>query len=106
MHEIANKFNVSTDTISKINQGITKAYHLDNYSYPIRTLSIGKAINKTKLSGQDVEDIRELLITTDMSFVEIGEIFGVSQSTISGINSGVTKSYHSDNITYPVRRIK
>lgn len=102
--EIGKKFQVGRDVISDINAGKTKAYYLENQNYPIRSLSQTKAQKKTKLTQAQVEEIISLLLDTTKSFREIGRIYGVCQSTISGINSGKTKTYYIENFDYPIRK--
>lgn len=46
--QIALKFNCSQSTIIDINRGKTKAYRLDNYSYPLRSTNLGHSISKKK----------------------------------------------------------
>lgn len=48
-----------------------------------------------------VFEIQELLKTTTLSNVELGQIYGVTDPTISDINSG--RSWHNSKINYPIR---
>lgn len=48
-----------------------------------------------------VIEIQELLKTTTLSNIELGEIYGVTDQTISDINSG--RSWHNSEISYPIR---
>lgn len=92
LEEIAKKYNVSYTTISKINRGIT--YIQKDYSYPIR--------KKRKKTSTDYNSIIQLLLTTKLSFTDIGKKFNLSTSTIGRINSG--KIHHIDNLNYPIRQ--
>lgn len=58
----------------------------------------------SKLTLQQVEEIRQILSDTDniQSFSEIGELFNISGSVISRINIG--KSWYDSNIDYPIRK--
>ena len=92
LEEIAKKYKVSYTTISKINRGIT--YTQKDYSYPIRK-------NKKK-TLTDYDSIIQLLLTTKLSFTDIGKKFNLSVSTIGRINNG--KIHHMDNLNYPIRQ--
>ena len=48
-----------------------------------------------------MNDIIELLKTTDYSFTKIGEITGIDRKRISKINSG--EIYYKDELKYPIR---
>lgn len=102
--EIGQKYGVKRDTIGDINAGKTKSYLLENWTYPIRSLSRTKATKKMKLSKEQVEQIVGLLLDSSKPFYEIASMYGVSSSTISGINSGRTKSYYIQGINYPIRK--
>lgn len=102
--EIGQKYGVKRDTIGDINAGKTKSYLLDNWIYPIRSLSQTKATKKAKLSKEQVEEIIGLLLDSSRPFYEIANMYNVSSSTISGINSGKTKSYYIEDINYPIRK--
>ena len=102
--EIGQKYGVKRDTIGDINAGKTKSYLLENWTYPIRSLSRTKATKKMKLSKEQVEQIVGLLLDSSKPFYEIASMYGVSSSTISGINSGRTKSYYIQDINYPIRK--
>jgi len=45
-------------------------------------------LNPCKLSSSDVERIKELLVSTQQTLVEIGQIFGVSKTTILNVKKG------------------
>lgn len=48
-----------------------------------------------------VFEIQELLKTTTLSNVELGQIYGVTDQTISDINSG--RNWYNSKISYPIR---
>ena len=104
LKEIGEKFKVHQDTISDINSGKTKAYRLENWKYPIRSLSKCKAAKKARLSKEQIEEIIALLIDSSKSVRQIANLYNVSPSTITGINTGKTKTYHLEEIDYPVRK--
>lgn len=52
-------------------------------------------------SYEDVDEIVALLQTTKLSNIEIGEMYGVSDQTISDINNG--RTWMKDDIVYPIR---
>lgn len=77
---------------------------LFNTLYPngYNITSGGNSVNTNTLKNMDdVIKIRQLLKTTKMSNSEIGYLFGVSDQTISDINSG--RIWFSDDINYPIR---
>tara|TARA_R110000868_G_scaffold41066_1_gene140753 strand:+ start:331 stop:837 length:507 start_codon:yes stop_codon:yes gene_type:complete len=45
-------------------------------------------LNPCKLSSSDVDRIKELLVSTQQTLVEIGQIFGVSKTTILNVKKG------------------
>ena len=51
----------------------------------------------------DVKEIQELLKTSALSNIDIGNMYGVSDQTICDINSG--RLWHNDSISYPIRNI-
>lgn len=58
----------------------------------------------SKLDLSKIEEIEELLLTSNLTNTEIGERFGVSENTICAINTG--KSWYRDGIDYPIRQTK
>ena len=61
------------------------------------------AITASKLNWEQVHEIKKLLSESYKSQQEIADIYGVSQRTISGINSG--QSWLEDGYIYPLRKI-
>lgn len=55
-------------------------------------------------SYETVEEVIELLKTSTKSNIEIGEIYGVSDQTISDINNG--KTWRKDGLSYPIRQTR
>ena len=98
LKEIAEHFNCKPITISNINQG--KHYFDESIDYPIRK----EQVKTSKITPEQVLEIINLIRTTNLSFVKIGEKFNLSCSTIGRINSG---RYHKqENLTYPIRKTK
>lgn len=60
--------------------------------------------NKSKFKPEDIQEIHSLLLNPRITMKEISVAFGVSYKTISYINTG--KSYHNDNIDYPIRKFQ
>lgn len=99
-NDIAKKFSVGVDTISEINNGKTRV--LDGYTYPLRKKSykeknfcidcgkpicrgskrcvVCKGIRKRKVDRPSKEELKDLII--NLSFVKIGEIYGVSDNAV------------------------
>ena len=99
---ISRKYNVGTSSVRLINQGKHK-YCPKDIEYPVKT---GFSIKKNSLARYNKEeekmnDIIELLKTTDYSFTKIGEITGIDRKRISKINSG--EIYYKDELKYPIR---
>lgn len=108
--EIGEKYNLSLPTIKRINAGIT--YFDVNLKYPLRDDSLSKQVksknttkNHLKLSEQELKEVHELLLNTNLTMDKIAENFIVCQSTISQINLG--RGYpHLEGYTYPIRKSK
>lgn len=99
---ISKKYNVGTSSVTLINQGKHK-YCPKDIEYPVKTSS---SIKKNSLARYNKEeekmnDIIELLKTTDYSFTKIGEITGIDRKRISKINSG--EIHYKDELKYPIR---
>lgn len=98
LSQLAKKYNISKRQVLRINQGISRAA-LDE-KYPIRK---NPNING-KLTGQDVDNIIDLLKYTYRFNGDIAREYGVEVHTISKINDGT--AHHRDNIQYPIRNWK
>ena len=57
--------------------------------------------NHSKLSEENLKEIIFLLQTTDLTNVQIGERFNVSENTVCGINTGYF--WKNDSLRYPIR---
>jgi len=97
--EIAAQYHVEARAISRINKGM---YHrCVNEEYPIRECA--NTSNRPKLSYDDVTEIIDLLINSDMSIGKIAKKYNVQSNIIIGIKSGHTKLYKRKGLTYPLR---
>ena len=102
MNSIAERYNVNVETIRCINRG--ERYKQDNLLYPIR-----QSYNQTRsrkspnanLLEEEIEEIIELLYSSNLTFTQIAEQYKTSRYTIGKINSG--KSYFNPKINYPIR---
>lgn len=60
--------------------------------------------NKSKFTQQDIEEIRKLLLNPRLTLQEIANGYKVTYRTIQLINQG--KTYHNNNIDYPIRNFQ
>lgn len=88
--EIGILFNVSQEIVSYINIG--KFYRLEGYDYPLR---------KTFLSQEEVYNLQQDLIHTDLSYQEIADKYNISKVQVKTICYG--KSWYNENYKYPLR---
>lgn len=102
---IAEKYNVSPDTISCINTG--KRYRKMGYSYPLRP-GVGKDLkgyNSSNNIGKDkVQEIISLLTNTSLTYEEIADKTKTSYGVVFRINHG--KTYHEEEKEYPIRKTR
>lgn len=93
--EIAKEWNCSSSLIKKINDG--SEYHLENINYPIRTKEHIQRILKRKkiknnpsqkLSEEDVKNIINDLLNTDLSYQELSKKYDICTDQIERINLG------------------
>lgn len=99
LKEIGKKYNLCKSTIVNINNGYTSYAQMLTDNFPIR-----KPKNKKskKYTSKQIIKIKELLLTTDLTFTEIGKLTQTTLSVVSKINSG--KTYKQDDIIYPIRK--
>lgn len=95
--EIAEQYGVLRQAIEWINQG--KSYIHSDWDYPLRK----QPVKKVRFTDEELDRVIYLLQNTNMSIRAIGREMGVSQATITGINSGTTKSYYRSELNYPLR---
>lgn len=99
--DIARKYNVAVGSIQAINEGTSWKDH--NIEYPIR--KNGNPLYKN-FSQDQIKQIEDLLLNTNLSMNKIAEKIGCSQPTIQNINRGKIKKYWNENIHYPIRSNK
>lgn len=96
---IAEKFNVSENTINSINKGLTHKDITQETKYPIRK----EKVVVGKLTEETVDEIINLILNTKLSYREIGRRFNINHKIVLGIKNGTTKKYRKDNLQYPLR---
>lgn len=92
LKNIAQKFNVSSTTISYINTG--KAWINAKNSYPLREC------NKTK--ENILQQIAEDLVLKELTMADIAKKYGVAKTTVQKFNSGLHHNGFWDS--YPIRK--
>ncbi len=90
LKEISEKMNISYSTIKKINSGDLNK--ITNRQYPIR-------VNSARYSSSLI--IKNSLMKTNKTFLEIAKENKVSVATVSRINRGVT--HRNNALKYPLR---
>lgn len=100
LKDIAEKYNTSINTISRINKG--EIYSYENEEYPINDLK-----NFHHIDIQKMKKIIKLLETTDMTHKEIANCVGVTRKSVSNINTGTYHKKALDQLGYnkfPIRK--
>ena len=92
--ELQNKYSVCKMDLYRINYGLRHAK--ENEKYPLHDY-----YNDRVLSKNEINEIIDLISSTNMSFVEIGKIYNKKPSAIEDINSG--NSFYNKDIKYPIR---
>ena len=92
--EIANKNNVSYNTVIQVNNG-TRRRCKKNIDYPIRKVTTLQ--EKEMVANAIIDD----LINTNLTQKEIAKKHGVARSCVTMINTG--KNHRQPNINYPIR---
>lgn len=92
--DIAKDFDLHASTVSEINNG--KEKRVDWVSYPIRK---GKVTNPLYKNHQEIKDI---LLNTNLTYKEIARKFNVAVGAIESINNG--KSWKDEKYNYPIRK--
>ena len=93
--EIANMVNTTEKIISDINHGIT--HKIEGIGYPIRK----NFQRKDRLTPQQVQEIKNYLQNSSLSYQEIANKFNTTKGNIGHINNGRT---YKENINYPIRK--
>lgn len=95
---IAKQYGISITMVKEINAG--RLRHQENIKYPIRNY---KNSGKVMATYEQVSEIINLLIYTNISFNKISKQYNIPLNTLYGINSGAFKRYKRDGYTYPLR---
>ena len=90
--KIAELLNISYSTVKKINAGTMRKDLYPNY--PVR---------KKSANEQRADKIKELLMTTDLSNKEIGQIVNAHEETVRRIKIG--ESYYDKSLKYPLQNL-
>ena len=84
--EIAENFNVDRKTISDIRHHKTWKKLTKDYDFPASNgLKIGEDNNKSKLTADQVKEIKEFIKNKVYTFTELSKMYGISISAISNI---------------------
>lgn len=94
--DIGTQYQVSLSCISDINRG--KTFHDSMLNYPIRP-----AVERSYLNMEIVDNILNLLLTTDKTQDEIAELCNVKAYTVGEINRG-NNSWCPLDLVYPLRK--
>lgn len=97
--DIGKRYGVEGRAISRINKGVYHKQEKENY--PIRKYRATS--NPCKLTYHQVEEIINLISTTNISLRQIAIQYNVAPNVIIGIKNGSTKMYRKDNLKYPLR---
>ena len=114
-HRALKKYSINNFNIEIIEQNIP-LNELDNreifwIKYYDSYYTSNKGYNLTKggqwgtssqlICGSAEAEIKDLIKNSQLTFKQIGDLFGVSLSCISNINTG--KTFYEDNLDYPIR---
>ena len=97
--DIAKQYNISISAVKQINSG--DCHPLRGVSYPIRSY---KNSGAPACTYDQVTEIGDLLMNTDISCGQLAKIFNVDLQTIYIINNGNAKRYRRDELNYPLRK--
>lgn len=92
---IARKYGLTDKIIADINHGYS--HKINDESYPIRIRK-----GRQKLTENQVNEIKQLLKNTNLSYQQIADQFQVTKGNIYQINTG--RSFKRDTDIYPIRR--
>ena len=93
LSEVAEHFGVNFSVIQRINAGQT--YHNDNLTYPLKQCRT--------LTKESLDRLTYDLKYSNLSYKEIGDIYGISVSHVKQINAGMV--WHRDYLDYPLRKM-
>lgn len=97
--DIAEQYNVSISAIQQINSG--DCHPLKGVKYPIRKY---KNSGAPACTYEQVTEIGDLLMNSDISCNQIAKIFNVDLQIVYNINNGNAKRYRRDELNYPLRK--
>jgi len=89
--EISKELSISYATIKKYNLGLLRKN--ENYNYPIRKLSSAQ---------MKAEEVKNLLLNSNLSLLEIEKKCKVSSKTVKRINCG--ESHNDKTLSYPLKK--
>ena len=92
--EIAKKYQLTDKIIADINHGYT--HKLNNENYPIRIKK-----GRQYLTEKQADEIKNLLLSSSLSFSEIAALYNTTKNNISQINNG--RSFKRQKDIYPIR---
>lgn len=98
--DIAKKFGVSINAISRINTG--KTYFDKNLDYPIRKNQISGEY-ENMLTSEQIDMVIEKIKTTNDSFSQIAMNLNVGINQVIAVNYGSYKAYRKKDEVYPIR---
>lgn len=107
IYQIAEKYQVTRNTIADINSG--KTYHIDSYNYPIRDTKnekpyfLGSNNPNASLSEETILQTISLILNSSKTFKTIAREMNLSESTVGRINKGDKISYSFCEYSYPLR---
>lgn len=99
--DIAAQFGISLSAVKQINSG--DCHPLSGVSYPVRRY---KNSGRPVCTYAQTTEIGELLSNSDMSCAEIADAFKVDIQTVYLINSGKSKRYRRESLSYPLRKLR
>ena len=109
IYQIAELFLISSEAISRINNG--KSYFNKALNYPLREntkFKKGHFVEKgcknhlSKLNEIQIDEIYKLLELSNLSLQQIAQQYNISYTIISMINRGLR--YNKNNYSYPIRK--
>lgn len=104
MPQIADKYNVTCDIISNINNG--KNYIVDDIEYPIRTreqvYNSYWALTHSNFTEESLNALHKELEKGELSTREIAKKFNVTEVIVNNINSG--RTFYNPKLNYPIKK--
>ena len=95
LKSIADAYGVSECHIGHINNGVTR--RLPDFTYPLMNTN-----RQRLLTEEEVNEIKDLLQTSQTSQMEISKKFNISRKRVTSINNGDT--YFDYETIYPIRK--